>query len=280
MQPARPRLLEAQAVTLEHLGDALQLERQQRLVDAALAQPGACGLEHQHLGDVDRRKAAADHQRIVDGLEPFTGPVLLVRVIEPDDERILVHEAAADVRIGAVDRERPVAPCPVGQDYRVEAPAVGEVLELDVAADAGVRHEVYVRVRQLGIDRPVFLAAQLVVPARQTVLDLSVRPRVLLEHRHERAGLGEPVRHLRPGRRAADHGDRATGERLGGRGRRQARISSRLRHGGGALHSRPFVSTRARFGAGSVRCKPVRCKSVRSRLALLPVRFDADSTRT
>ena len=144
-----------------------------------------------------------------------TGPEYagLVRVVEPDDERILVDQAAALVRVGALDRQRPIAPRAAREHHAREAPLIGELAEADVAADLGARNERHVRKRELAPDRLVFLLAQRDVPARQTVFDLAVRAAVLFEHRHFDAALGERARHFGARDGTADHCD--TMRRLG-----------------------------------------------------------------
>ena len=53
-----------------------------------------------------------------------TGPVVagFFRVVEPDDEGVLVDEPLADVGVGALDGQRPVAPGAVGEHDAGEAP--------------------------------------------------------------------------------------------------------------------------------------------------------------
>ena len=66
----------------------------------------------------------------------------LREVVEPVNERVLVDQAAADVRVGAVDRQRPVAPGAVRQEHGGEAPVAHQVAEVDVASDLRARQEV------------------------------------------------------------------------------------------------------------------------------------------
>ena len=72
----------------------------------------------------------------------------LVAVVEPVDERVLVHEAAADVALGVGHGQRAVAPRAVREHHAVEAPALGELAQVDVASRSGARHEVHVRLRR------------------------------------------------------------------------------------------------------------------------------------
>ena len=67
-------------------------------------------------------------------------------------------------------------------------------------------------------DRLVLLLAQRDVPARQTVFDLSVGARVLLEDRDLDAARGERAGDFRAGDGAADHRDAMRGLRLHGAG--------------------------------------------------------------
>ena len=194
-------------MALERLRDALHLHLHQVHLDTSSAQYRARRLEHQHLHHVDRREPAAYYDRAVARLEHRAGIAGLLRVVEPDDERILVDQTAALVGVGALDRQRPIAPGAAREHHAREAPLIGELAEGDVAADLGVRHERHVRTRELAPDRLVFLVAQRDVPARQTVFDLAVRAAVLFEHRHFDPALGERAGYFGARDGSTDHGD-------------------------------------------------------------------------
>src|SRR5262249_30650966 len=143
------------------------------------------------------REPAADHDGAIGHVVARPGVAAFRRVVEPVDEGVLVEEAPSDVAIGTLDRKRTVAPRTVREDDRREAPAPGQVLELDGPPDARVRHVVHTGTIETRVDRLVLLLPQLHVPARQPVLDLAIGTRVLLEN---------------------DGGDAAGGEHAGGHG--------------------------------------------------------------
>jgi hypothetical protein len=201
----------------EHRGDALVLELLHVLVDALLGERVAHTFELEHLHDVDRREPPADDDRPVERLVAGTVVGPLGEVVEPVDEGVLVDEPLADVRVGTFDRQRPIAPRAVGEDDGREPPALGQVLEVDVTPDAGVRDEVDAGTIETGVDGLVLILAELHVPAREPVLDLAVRTGILLED---------------------DGGDAAGGEHTSGLG-----------PGGGSPHDRHHVLRAIRHGA-------------------------------
>ncbi len=56
------------------------------------------------------------------------------------------------------------------------------------------------------VDFLVLVLALLDVPSRQAVLDFAVGTRILFEHDHQGAALGQDARDLRAGGRASDYG--------------------------------------------------------------------------
>ena len=82
---------------------------------------------------------------------------------------------------------------------------VRKILEIELAAHPRQRHEFDIGMVEALIDLLVLVAALLDVPSREPVLDFSVGARILLEHDHQRAALGEDAGDFRAGRRATDH---------------------------------------------------------------------------
>jgi hypothetical protein len=181
-------------------------ELRQADFDPPLAQLRARGLEHQRLRDVDGGQTAADHEGPVLRLVHRAVVVGFFRVIEPDDEGVLVDEPLADVVVGALDGHRPVAPGAAGEHDAGEAPGLDELAEVHVPPDARQGHEVDARTPEVLADRRVLLLAQVDVPARESVLDLPVGTRVLLEDDHLGAALGEGRGDLRARHGAANDG--------------------------------------------------------------------------
>ena len=106
-------------------------------VDAALAQLRARGLE------LSTFTTSIDASPPPTTIAPsrgskYCGPSVggSVKWLNQNHERVLVDEAAPDVRVGALDRERAVAPGAAGEHDRREAPVVRQLAEVDVAADA------------------------------------------------------------------------------------------------------------------------------------------------
>ena len=189
---------------VEDLRDALDLELLDVGLDPALGEDLDGSLERMDLRDVDRGEAAAEDDRAVVELVLRVGHVAAFGVVESDHEGVLVDEALPNVFVGSVDGNGPVAPGAVREDHRGEAPVLHQLLEVDVATDLRVRHEGRAFLLELLVDDAVFLVPQRHVPARETVFDLPVRPRVLFEHEDLHALVGETARHLGTSGRAAD----------------------------------------------------------------------------
>jgi hypothetical protein len=132
--------------------------------------------------------------------------VALVFVVVPINERILVNESFADVFVGARDAEIAVTPCAVGQNHGGKAPFVGEIVEMDVAAQFGAGNEIDAGFTEPCVDASVFLFALLHVPARQAVLNFAVRPRILFEHGNPNAMIRQDFGGYGAGNGPADHG--------------------------------------------------------------------------
>ena len=128
-------------------------------------------------------------------------------MIEPVDERVLIDQAAIDELVGAFDREGPIAPGAMREHDRAELPLLAKLVELDIAAHPGLRHEGDVRMRQAPVYLFVLILALLDVPSRQSVLDFSVRALVLLEDRDDRPATGKDVCDFGAGGCSAHHCD-------------------------------------------------------------------------
>lgn len=107
----------------EHLRDALYFELDQWELDATPRERGTCGLEHQDLHHVNGGQAATHDKGAIACLVALSGVVHLVRVVKPDDECILVDEAAAHEALRPFDRKPPIPPGAAGQNDGAEAPA-------------------------------------------------------------------------------------------------------------------------------------------------------------
>ncbi len=161
----------------------------------------------QHFDHVDRRKAAADDDRAGRQLVARAVVIFFRVVIEPVDEPVLIDEAAIDELVGALDRKRAIAPRAVRQHDAAEAPSRAQIVEIELAAHPGQRHELDIGMVEALIDFLVLVAALLDVPSRQPVLDFSVGARILLDHDHQRAALGQDAGDFRARGRGADHCD-------------------------------------------------------------------------
>src|SRR5690606_35123139 len=196
-----------EAVLLERLGDPARVELLHVDPDAALAEEPADDLEVEDLGDVDGREPAAHDERAVGAFDPRAVVAGVFVVIEPVDERVLVEEPAADEAIDALDGQRPIAPGAVGEDDGREPELVAEGAERDVAPQLGARDEEHARVSEGRVDLGVLGLAELAVPAREPVFDLSVRLLALFEHEDGGSPLGEDGRGFRAGDGSADERD-------------------------------------------------------------------------
>src|SRR5258708_1402637 len=77
-----------------------------------------------------------------------------------------------------------VPPRSVCQNHHGETPVVTKILKGPVVAQLGARKEENPRLLQASIDAAVLLFALLHMPARQTILNLAVRPFVLFNNHH------------------------------------------------------------------------------------------------
>ena len=198
-------LVPFEAVLLEDLRDALDLELLHVGLDPALAENLDRPLERVDLRDVDRGESTAQDDRAVVEFVGRFGHVALFVMVERDHEGILIDEAVADVFFRPVDGNGSVPPRAVREHDRGESPILDEFLEVDVLADLRARHEGDAFLLELLVDDAVLLVAQRDVPPGKTVLDLSVRPRVLLEHEDVDALVCESAGDLGSCRCAPDH---------------------------------------------------------------------------
>jgi hypothetical protein len=172
----------------EERGDAVVLELERGRVDAPLRECTLVELEVDDLDDVDRGEPATDHDRAVLQLEPGPCVALLVAMVVPVDQRVLVHEPAAEVSI-RVGEQRTIAPGAARQQHRDGAPALAQLRQRDVFPQPRARDEQDAGTVQVGVDVLVLFAPQLVVPAWEPVFDLPVGSVVLLEHDRQDAAL-------------------------------------------------------------------------------------------
>ena len=163
-------------------------------------------LDLQHFDHVDRRESAAHDDRARRQLVARAVVVLFQVVIEPIDQLVLIDEAAIDELVRALDRKRAIAPGAVRQHDSAESPTGPQFVEIELAAHPRHRHVLDIRMVEALVDFLVLILALLDVPSRQPVFDFSVRTRILLEHDHQRAALGQDARDFRARRRGADHG--------------------------------------------------------------------------
>ena len=194
-----------QIVRGEYRLEPLALEAQHVFLDSARGQRRHRGFDLQNLDHVDRGQPAPDHDHARCQRKARSVVGRLEVMIEPVDERVLVDQPAIDELVGALDRERPVAPRAMRQHQAVEPPRFAQLVELDIAAHPSQRHVLDIRMVQALVDLLVLFLALLDVPAREAVFDLAVGPRVLLEDHDYRAALGQDARDFRSGGRGAEH---------------------------------------------------------------------------
>ncbi len=195
LEPARVQhRLDSFALEREHVGlKAARLHRRHRHFDL------------QHFDHVDRRESAADDDRAGSQIVTRAVVIFFQVVVEPVDQLVLIDEAAIDELVGAFDRKRPIAPGAVGQHDPRESPTGAQIFEIELAAHPRHRDVFDVGMVEALVDFLVLVLALLDVPSREAVLDFSVRTRILLEHDHERAAIGQDARDFRTGGRASDY---------------------------------------------------------------------------
>src|SRR5262249_20676203 len=131
----------------------------------------------------------------------------LMPVVVPVDVRILVNQALAYELLRSGDSEIAITPRAVGENYGGKVPGLAEVLEIEVPPESGAGYVEDAGLLQAVVDPPVFHFALLHVPAREAILNFSVRAGVLFDDGDMGAALGEDFRGNGSGDAPSDDGN-------------------------------------------------------------------------
>src|SRR5690606_25025652 len=122
--------------------------------------------ENEDLRDVDRREHAADDERLVGTRLTRALVSRLLVMVEPVNERVLIHEPVNDEAIGAFDWERAISPRAVREHDGGEPELVLQRADGDVPTELRLREKVDAGRGETLVDLRVLAIAQLSMPAR------------------------------------------------------------------------------------------------------------------